>query len=171
LEIGDIDAEMLRLQAILRSGLDPKIPRVLIQPIAIENDRVVLLVRIPTSWALPHMVVFKGSSRFYKRNNNGKYPLDVREIRDAFLFANIATDRIRDFRANRLNEIFERNGPITLINSGSFLALHIIPLEAFNIESKFDINSLLIIILNLLTSLEVVEDSTLMVFYRLVPLI
>lgn len=142
LEVSDTDAEALRLQNIIRSGLDPKIPRVLIQSIPVENNRVVFLVRIFRSWALPHMVTFKNLSRFYKRHSNGREQLDVREIRDAFLFADTITERIRTFRHERLDMIAKGDTPINLISSGSYLVLHIIPIEAFDIASQFDIDLL-----------------------------
>jgi len=45
----------------------------------------IILVRIPQSFASPHMVKFQNTSRFFCRNSAGKYQLDVQEIRNAFL--------------------------------------------------------------------------------------
>jgi hypothetical protein len=48
--------------------------------VAVAHDEVVLRIRIPPSWAAPHIVTFQGLSRFYPRNSAGKYPLDAGEI-------------------------------------------------------------------------------------------
>ncbi|SRR5579883_896005 len=141
LEVSDVDAECLRLDSVIQSGLDPKIPGVRIQPISLENNRVVILLRIPRSWAQPHMI--KSSSRFYGRNSNGNSQLDVRQIRDAFLLTEAVTDRIRAFRHQRLELVSQGEAPIALNNPKRFLALHIMPIEAFTIGSQFNVNSLM----------------------------
>lgn len=140
LELDNVDQECLTLQNIIQTGLDPRIPRVLIQPIPLANERTVILLRIPRSWALPHMV--RDSSKFYGRNSNGKYPLDAREIRAAFLSSETITERIRGFRDDRLKIIARGDAPIDLTGSGGYLVLHVIPIEAFDIASQFDVTSL-----------------------------
>jgi hypothetical protein len=98
------DQEILRLEAIARTGLDPRIPGLRMRAIPV-GPGFVLLVRIPRSWASPHMVTHSGVSRFYSRNSAGKYPLDVRELRSLFLLSDSAEQRVRAFRSDRLARI------------------------------------------------------------------
>lgn len=91
--VADMDAEQLRLDSMIREGLDPRIAGVDVRVIEGFAKGPVVVMRIPQSFASPHMVKFKGLSRFYGRTSNGKFPLDVREIGDAFTRADSAADR------------------------------------------------------------------------------
>ena len=88
-QTNDIDKEILRLDNILRDGISPRIPAIRIQPIQLRNNNYVIIIDIPRSFALPHMVTYKNSSRFYSRNSGGKYQLDVDEIRTALQFLRV----------------------------------------------------------------------------------
>jgi hypothetical protein len=69
------DQAILRLDSIIRDGIGPRIPGIHIRPIDGFPTGPVLLLRIPKSYAAPHMVTFKNLSRFFSRTSNGKYQL------------------------------------------------------------------------------------------------
>lgn len=71
------DQEILRLENIIRSCIDPRIPGFSIRSIPLSNGSNVIALFIPKSWSSPHMVTLKGSSRFFTRNSAGKYQMDV----------------------------------------------------------------------------------------------
>ncbi|MGK7954407.1 MAG: helix-turn-helix domain-containing protein [Crocosphaera sp.] len=133
-ETNDIDKEILRLDNILRDGISPRIPGIRIQPIQLQNNNYVIIIDIPRSFALPHMVTYKNSSRFYSRNSGGKYQLDVDEMRTAFTVSQGLIDRIRNFRRERLSLIIADETPI-ILEKDAKLVLHLIPLNAFEINS------------------------------------
>ena len=83
LQLSSLDAEILRLENILRDGLDPRIPNIRLQEISLTSG-VALLIRVTRSWIPPHRVKLGGTSRFYSRNSAGKYELDVSEMRPLF---------------------------------------------------------------------------------------
>lgn len=83
LQLASLDAEILRLENILRDGLDPRIPNVGIQGVTLKSASA-LVIRVPRSWIPPHRVKYGGTSRFYSRNSAGKYELDVSEMRPLF---------------------------------------------------------------------------------------
>lgn len=125
----DVDAEILRLDQILRSGASPRL-QFSIKPIAV-GDLSVLVVEVPKSWTGPHLISFKDHSKFYGRNSAGKYPMDVFEIRDAFLSSEAIPARARQFRLDRAKKINERHElPIELYER-SVLAIHLVPLASF----------------------------------------
>ena len=95
-------------------------------------------MRVPRSWALPHMVTFKGQSRFYSRNSAGKYPLDVRELRAAFIQSETLAERLRTFRVERLSQIVAGETPVPMLD-GAKAILHIVPLGAFDAGSAVDV--------------------------------
>ncbi|CAG0932963.1 hypothetical protein TFLX_02825 [Thermoflexales bacterium] len=72
----------------------------------------------------------KGDSRFYSRNNAGKYPLDVSEIRTAFALSESLSDKIRRFREDRLAQIVADQTPVPL-EQGPRVVLHVVPVSSF----------------------------------------
>jgi hypothetical protein len=122
--IDNVDREILRLDQAIRSGLDPRLPQLDFRAVpCAAPGHYVLMLRTPRSWVAPHMVEANG--RFYGRNANGKYPLDVAELRTAFLLADRAVERMRAFQADRLGKIVSGLAPAA-IGAGA-LVLHLLP--------------------------------------------
>lgn len=121
----NVDQEVLRLEHIIRSGIDPRIPGVRAKAVAI-NGGWILVVRVPRSWAAPHMVSALNTSRFYSRTSAGKYQLDVRELRTLFMMSEGVEERTRSFRSERLGRIVAGDTPFVLRDAPK-LVLHIVP--------------------------------------------
>lgn len=98
-----------------------------------------IIVRVPRSWAAPHMVTFKNVSRFYARNSAGKYQLDVGEIRSAFALSESVPEKIRAFRTDRLARIISGEAPVSL-NSNRVMVLHLLPISAVDGRSSTDVS-------------------------------
>jgi hypothetical protein len=134
------DQEKLRLDQVIRTSIDPRVAGVewkLVDDLG--GDGPVLVLHVPRSFRAPHMVTFKGSSRFFARSSAGKYQLDVDEIRSAFLTAESVPERIRDFRADRLARIEAGETPMPLDRRGGVLVLHVVPLTSIVGTSGFDL--------------------------------
>ena len=143
IEIANVDAEILRLESKIRDGIAPRIAGVETVAVSLSSqNKHAFVMRIPRSWQSPHMVTFKGSSKFYSRTSNGKYPLDVDEIRSAFVLSESVTDRIRGFRTDRINRVLTEQTPIP-VKSGPKFMLHLIPLSAFSSVDTVDIQKLI----------------------------
>lgn len=141
LQISNVDAEKLRPENIIRDGIEPRIPGLSIRPVPVQISKVAIIIRVPRSWALPHMVTFKMRPQFYSRNSAGKYPLDVSEIRAAFALSETTVERIKNFRIERLSKIVSGETPVSLRGPAN-IVLHIIPFGAFDPVIKFDMSSL-----------------------------
>jgi hypothetical protein len=141
LEIDNPDAMTLRLQEKIRDGIRQRIPGVLIRAVPVKTDRVVIVIRIPKSWALPHQVIFNKEFRFYSRSSNGKYILDVDELRALFTLSETNAERIRNFRAARLSMMVAGETPVVMDENPKII-LHIIPLGAFDAGSRYDLASI-----------------------------
>jgi hypothetical protein len=140
LQLPSVDAEILRLENILRDGLDPRIPNVKVWSVGLASG-VALIIRVPRSWIPPHRVKYGGTSRFYGRNSAGKYELEVSEMRPLFALSASATDRIRNFRVERLSKITA--GEVNLPFKGEHrLVLHVVPFAAFDPLTRFDLSGL-----------------------------
>jgi hypothetical protein len=120
------DAETLRLENMLRDGVAPRLSGVQLRWVPGFPLGSVLIIRVPRSWAGPHMVTYKQHSRFYARNAGGKYALDVFELRQAFLGSGSLRERAREFRAERLGRVVAGETPLPLTGS-SLVCLHVIP--------------------------------------------
>jgi len=137
----DPDAEILRLENMMRDAIEPRIPGVSLRAIPLEASGVGIIIRIPRSWALPHVVKFKAHWRFYSRTSAGKYPLDVHELQAAFALSDATAERIRNFRIERLSKIVAGETPIVMPETAK-LALHIVPFVAFDPAVRFDVSAL-----------------------------
>lgn len=126
MEIEDIDKTVSRIENILRDGIKPRIPGIETHPIKLSTGKIVLIISIPKSFISPHRVIFRGHDKFYARNTNGKYQMDVDELRIAFNLSQTITEKIRDFRKERIAEIMNDETPVPM-PKGAKICLHLIP--------------------------------------------
>lgn len=141
LDSTNIDREILRLDSIIRDGVEPRIPSVAIQPIRLSNSKTVLILRVQKSWITPHRIKFKKSHRFYTRASNGKHELDISELRNAFNLSESLNEKIKRFREDRISRLFANEMPVT-IHEGAKIVLHLIPLISLNPSTSYDINKI-----------------------------
>lgn len=140
--VADVDSEILRLENIIRDGISPRIPGISTRSIPITGKPPVVLIRIPHSWAQPHMVKVGGSSKFFSRNSAGKYQLDVDEIRAAFALSETSAEQIRNFRRERLAAIVAGETPVPLDDNPPRIVVHSVPVGVFNPASRLDLSQL-----------------------------
>lgn len=125
------DKETLRLESVIRDGLDPRVPGIRIRVLDIPGAGAVLLIRVPKSWSGPHMVAFKDSSKFFSRSGAGKFQMDTDELRSAFSLAADLPARVRAWRDDRLAKILSGDTPVPIADSAK-MVLHLVPLDALN---------------------------------------
>ena len=120
------DDRIGQLENLLRDCVQPRLPGLQIKARALSNGNHALLVRVGRSFAAPHMVRHQGVMRFCGRNANGKYDLDVQQLRSAFLGSEGMADRLRSFRLERINRLASGGAPVQL-TSQHLLVLHLFP--------------------------------------------
>jgi hypothetical protein len=125
-DLGNLDQTIQRLENVLRDGLAPRVPGIRFWPVAGFERGPALIVRIPRSWAAPHMVTFQQSGKFFTRHSGGKHQLDVLEVRDAFLNTRSASERAEDFRTAQLGRLIGGGAPVPL-SSEKLLCVHAVP--------------------------------------------
>lgn len=135
------DAEIRRLENIIRDGIAPRIMGIQIRAVEGFIKGAILIIRIPRSFVSPHIVTFKNSSRFYSRNSAGKYPLDITEIRSAFALSEALPERIRNFRYDRISKVIADETPVLLI-SGPKIILHLLPIASLDPVTQINISSI-----------------------------
>jgi len=122
-----LDKERLRLEQMIQTGIAPRVPGISFKEVDMGEQGVVLVLRIPASWAGPHMISLGRSSHFYARNSAGKYPLDVTEIRSAFNASEGVVQRVRQFRVDRIAKILG-NDMRAPLGDKSCCVLHVVSL-------------------------------------------
>ncbi|MEO1377680.1 MAG: hypothetical protein AAFW70_26055 [Cyanobacteria bacterium J06635_10] len=120
-------------------GIAPRIIGLQTKAIDGFEDASVIVIRIPKSWNSPHMVTFKNHSRFYSRNSAGKYPLDVTEIRSAFIASDSLAERIKLFRTERISKIIADETPVQL-EANPKIVLHLVSIASFTLGTNVNLN-------------------------------
>lgn len=124
--------EVLRLTNMLRDCVEPRMEFQL-HPMQLANGRGALVIRIAQGWNGPYRVL-AGDNKFYVRNDKGKHPLDVYELRGAFLRSQVTSARVEEFHAMRLIDIAAGHlpaGTSQLAPDAGRVVLHLLPASAF----------------------------------------
>lgn len=136
--LGDADQAAIRIQDILLSQTEPRLPGTRIRAIPVSVGGVdghVVVVRIPPSWQAPHRV--KTNQHFFVRDGMKKRQLEIPEIRNLFLRTEGQAQRVRDFRADRVAKILSGNLPMQMAE-GALLVAHLVPTESARGEVSVD---------------------------------
>jgi hypothetical protein len=141
LDVEDFDKEKLRLENLIRDGIEPRIPSLTIGQIPLSSSNLAIVIRISKSWIGPHRVRYQGHDKFYSRNSAGKYQLDVAELRIAFNLSETVAERIRNFRRDRISNIVANETPVLLPDIAK-IVLHLIPINAFSSAQSLDIDKI-----------------------------
>lgn len=131
----NLDDLTLKIQNTLNDGIKPKVPGVIPRAVPLEDGTICLVIGIPNSYSSPHMVDFRGTTKFYTRQSKGKVQLDVQGIRTAFELSGRTADRIEDFRARRLSNLISDDTPVPMIR-GTQVLLHWVPVGALETKGK-----------------------------------
>jgi hypothetical protein len=127
---GTHDERQLALENFMRDGVQPRLAGVGFQWIDVEEGKSALVVRVKGSWNAPHRVIVENHNHFYGRNSVGAYPMDVPELRAAFVLSDAVGRRVEEFRGERLMRIEAGRTPVQL-EPHAVVVLHVLPVGAF----------------------------------------
>lgn len=137
----DVDKEKLRLEGIIRQGLEPRIEFGL-HHVVTPASTTVLVIRVRESLLFPHRVVFQGKfGEFWARSSAGKFSMDTDELRRAFTLSDSIYEQIRAFRHERVAQVRNSETPVPMTPGGKLL-LHLIPVASFRSRQLFDVASM-----------------------------
>ena len=136
--ISNVSSEIARCENLIRDGISPRVQGIGWKVVEGFHVGPVIVMRVPKSLFGPHMVVFGGMARFYARNSTGKYPMEIGEIRSAFVESTAIGERLQAFRNERLAKIM---GGDTLL--GSFVTpkvvVHLVPLVSLGLTASHEV--------------------------------
>lgn len=98
--VADLDAEMQRLENLIRDCVEPRLTGHHVHPVALASGRHAVVIRVRASLAGPHCVRIKGRRQYYARNSGGKYEMDAHELRHAFTATDQLPPRMRGLHAD-----------------------------------------------------------------------
>jgi hypothetical protein len=122
----DADKVKQRLENFIRNSIRPRLIGHHIEPVKLSNGNQVFIVRLPRSWNAPHVVEYQKHWRFYYRNSAGSHPMDVTELRHAFLLSDTISQKLEEFRLARLAKIASDE----TIGKDAKVVLHIQPISS-----------------------------------------
>ncbi len=132
----NFDEEKLRLESMLQDGIQPRITHFEFKKIEVSGKDL-LLIGIPRSLFAPHIIWFQKNGKFYKRNNSGKYQMDIFEIKQLFLQTSEWEKEAESFRRQRIMDVrLKKYIPNLNINGSTFI--HIIPMGSR--DKNIDLN-------------------------------
>ncbi|MEW4566142.1 ATP-binding protein [Bremerella sp. JC770] len=127
----------LRIHELAQRGLQPRVPFSL-HHVDIDEENIVLVVRIERSRIGPHRIVLNGEQgQFWSRNSGGAYEMDVDDLRQAFNSSAILEDLVSEFRHSRVEAIANGEAMVALLRKAC-LVCHLIPIDAFS--NRIDIS-------------------------------
>ena len=125
LAIDNPATECARIEQLIATGIQPRIPVAQVKAIPLPEGGCVIVLRIGKSWISPHMVTYANRSRFYSRNSStGKFQLDVQQIGAAFTQQQEMADRLKMWKADRIAKAVSGDGPVGL--HGPTVLLHLV---------------------------------------------
>ncbi|MGZ4924694.1 MAG: AlbA family DNA-binding domain-containing protein [Halobacteriota archaeon] len=135
------------LDALIRDHTQPHVT-VGYHHIPLESGKEVYLLIIPKSWTGPHQVCFKQQGKpvhkeFWARSDaKRKYQLGVGQLRDAFLRTKTLASEIEQFKADRIKFVSDLFISELPLDGKATTLLHLIPVNAFDIErEQYDLSS------------------------------
>lgn len=135
------DAEIARLEQIARDGIRPPIPGLQSTAVPLSSGGFAVVISIPKSWNPPHQVTYQKAFRFYGRDTNGKYQIDVDELRSVFAFSMTAAERLRSFRVERIGQITSGDSG-AILEPGAKVVVQVAPISGFASPGAHDLSPL-----------------------------
>lgn len=136
----DVDQEKQRIENLLRDQVEPRIAFKL-REIRLRNGNAVVLLRVPWSWAQPHMVRMDQVNRFYYRHSAGKDIMNVIQLRAAFALSTSLEHQIAAFRHERTAGIKAGSAGHLTSPPGPTIVVHLVPFESFRSGFQLDLET------------------------------
>jgi hypothetical protein len=134
----DVDREKQRIENLLRDQAEPRVA-FSVREIRLRNGNTALLIRVPWSWAQPHMVRMDQVNRFYYRHSAGKDIMNVSQLRAAFALTTRLEDQIAAFRRERIAGIMSGKAGYLTPPPGASVVVHLVPFESFRSGFSLDL--------------------------------
>ena len=134
-----LDATLLRLESLLASCVEPRLIGAKPKAFELTDGNVVIMWRIPASFAAPHRANHGDVRRFFHRNSRGKAEMDVHELRAAFTASEGFVPRLTALHLEAVRQVADGDLPFKMAE-GPRAVLSIIPLSVLRERREIDLN-------------------------------
>lgn len=138
--IEDWDSTRLRLEQLILSNIEPQLSGFDFRPLKAGDHGYIVILRVPRSLVGPHQIT-AGRKKFFMRHPGGKHPMDIAQIRAAFLSSAQAIEQARKWRNSRFSMLTANQGQLQF-ERGPIQSLHLIPLRFLDPTSVLDVRTL-----------------------------
>lgn len=137
----DVDQELLRLEGIARTGVEPNIVGLRMRRVDVPGGSVIVMY-VPRSFNPPHRVIFRNSNRYYARNSAGAYELSLEELRMLFGEQRSLEQRAKSFVGERFLRVEGNDGAMPMPIAEGALVLHLVPLPDFGANRRIEMSAI-----------------------------
>lgn len=134
----DVDKELQRLEAIVRTGIEPAVVRLRMRRISVDGGDVIVM-HVPRSHNPPHRVIFRNSNRYYSRNSAGAQELRMEELRGLFGEQRAIEAQAMTIMDERFLRIQAGDAAMPLPAGMGTTVIHLVPLPDFGARRRIDI--------------------------------
>lgn len=136
--IENFDKLKQQIEDIIRGNTEPGISNIALKRVTVDRKDI-LIIGIPKTFGLPIMVTYNSTNKFYRRNNSGKYAVDVYELYQMFMENQVLKESAEKFRLQRIEKVRALKVFPNLDIDTSFF-IHIIPFS-FQNEKLLDLTN------------------------------
>lgn len=137
----DLDADISRLEQLLESSFDPPVFGCVVKPVRIQANCDLIVLRVPMGINGPHAVLNGHRTEFFRRLSNRKHPMNVPELREAFVQATTLPEKVRSFRDRRAEKILSGDFFVPS-SSEQYFCLHIVPINTLLTGAQFNLEEI-----------------------------
>lgn len=137
----DVDQELLRLENIARTGIEPKLLGLRFKRVDVSGGSVIV-VHVPRSFNPPHRIIFKNSNRYFARHSGGAYELSLEELRMLFGEQRSLEERARRFVGERFLRLEGNDGVMPMPIEKGVLVLNLVPLLDFGANRRIALSAI-----------------------------
>lgn len=125
------DNKKLQIQDWIKTGIEPRL-NVEMKSYEVNEDKIVILIKVPKSWNPPHCVKNRTQRIFFIRRDGLTDSMEYDELRKMFDLNNSLIEKINNFRDKRVVKFKTENQVVYSI------IFHSIPINAFT-NTQIDI--------------------------------
>ncbi len=127
-----LDEKKRSILSTIEANIEPRVD-VGIKGIELDDDKVVILIKVPKSWNAPHCIKKNNGKirSFYIRRDGSTNPMEFEEIKNMFDLNGKLHEKINSYRDERVQNITSKN------ESNYNVIFHAIPFDAFS-KSRID---------------------------------
>ena len=134
----DVDQELLRLENVVRTGIEPTVVGLRMKRVQVGSGDVII-IHVPRSFNPPHRVIFKNTNRYYSRNSSGSYELSLEELRILFGQQRTIEERAEAFVNTRFLKVQANAGAMPMPVEQGGMVMHLVPLPDFGADRRIDV--------------------------------